>query len=116
MGLHPHPTEIRYDQRAGLLSMTFSDGYQIDYPTVFLRGYCPCARCQGHAAGPPSWIQPEDARQITVEDVVQVGSYAVCISWADGHDTGIYSFENLRQMAQRVHEGLPASQRALTTS
>lgn len=105
-----HPTEIRYEQANQLLHIVFNDGQEADFPTPFLRGYCPCARCQGHSGGPPQWIDITSARQIAVEDVTQVGSYAICISWGDGHDTGIYTFQKLHAMIPKLPT-LPAHER-----
>lgn len=111
MGYTPHPTEIRYREEDGLLTITFSDDVTRDYPTAYLRGFCPCAHCQGHSGGPPTWnaLRSDAARR--VEDVTQVGGYAICIHWGDRHDTGIYSFEYLRSM--RPPEGFdPAEMNA----
>lgn len=108
-----HPTQVRYLQAEDTLRVTFSDDQQVDFPTIFLRGFCPCAKCQGHSAGEPKWVQATNQAQITIEDVTPVGNYAFCIVWADGHDTGIYAFESLLRMAQQVKAGLPAQQRAL---
>ena len=105
-----HPTDIRYDQAAQRLHITFSDGVEADFPTPYLRGYCPCARCQGHSGGPPQWIEITNTRQITVEDVTQVGTYAICIVWGDGHDTGIYTFQKLYDTIPRLSE-LPEHER-----
>lgn len=101
-----HPVQVRYLQEQALLKIEFSNGAQIDYPTKFLRGFCPCAKCQGHSAGPPSWVAPEHMDEVTIDDVTPVGNYAMCIVWADGHDTGIYAFDNLWRMGQQVLAGL----------
>lgn len=97
---HPHPTEIRYNEEEGLLKMTFSDGEQHDYDTRILRGYCPCAHCQGHGSLPHKFNPIRSESAITVADVSQVGGYAICIAWEDGHNTGVYSFEMLRKIAE----------------
>lgn len=98
MSATPHPTEIEYASERGELIITFSDDLVARYPTVFLRGYCPCAKCQGHSAGPPRWIPVQVDAAARVEDVTPVGNYAICIAWGDGHDTGIYTFDNLRRI------------------
>ena len=36
----------------------------------------------------------QEARAVSYEIV---GRYAICIKWEDGHDTGIYSYANLRK-------------------
>jgi DUF971 family protein len=105
-----HPTQIRYERAEQLLHIDFSDDTSADYPAPYLRGYCPCARCQGHSAGPPQWIEITNERQITIEDVTQVGNYAVCIVWGDGHDTGIYTFQRLHDLSTKLAE-LPAHER-----
>jgi len=114
MGWTPHPTEIRYVSDEDALHVTFSDGMERDYPTAFLRGFCPCAHCQGHGNGPPKYVPPATDAATRVENVTPVGNYALCIVWGDGHDTGIFSFELLRQMeppddfdVQRMEAGTP---------
>lgn len=116
MSWYPHPTEIDYKASENLLRMTFSDGHVSEFPTRYLRGYCPCAYCQGHGSGPPKWQEVTHQRQINVADVSQVGNYALCIVWEDGHDTGIFSFQNLRAMCpcpECMPEGLPEEKRRL---
>lgn len=94
----PHPTEVRYLEDEQLLRIVFVDDLVVDYPTPFLRGFCPCARCQGHGAGPPTWTPAPHPAAYVVENVSPVGTYALCVVWGDRHDTGIYSFETLRRM------------------
>jgi DUF971 family protein len=40
------------------------------------------------------------AGEVTIRQLNPVGAYAVQIVWSDGHDTGIYSFETLRQACE----------------
>lgn len=99
------PTEIRRLPEERSLRVTWTDGksYEVAYET--LRGYCPCAGCQGHGGGairfqrPPSPVVPR-----TIEPV---GNYAVSILWSDGHSTGIYRFDFLRRLC--AEEGSPSS-------
>ena len=100
MGVTPHPTQIRFDEDQKLLTITFSDGAEHEYRTAVLRGYCPCAHCQGHGSLPHRWNPVDDESQIAISDVSQVGSYAICIAWEDGHNTGVYSFDMLRTIAE----------------
>lgn len=112
MSVTPHPTRVHYIQADHKLELTFSDGLDVVLPTVYLRGYCPCAKCQGHGAGPPKWVPVVRDAQARIEDVSPVGSYAICILFADGHDTGIYTFESLRQM-HRPWDKFLASERVV---
>ncbi len=116
MGYFPHPVEIEYKSARDALRMRFSDDHISVYPTPYLRGYCPCAHCQGHSGGPPKWQPITAHRQVEVIDVQQVGNYALTITWGDGHDSGIYSFNKLREMCpcpECMPEGLPEEERSV---
>jgi DUF971 family protein len=68
-----------------------------------LRGDCPCAGCKGETDimgtlyKNPS--QPLTAKAFELVKFSTVGGYAIQPVWADGHNTGIYSFDYLRQVA-----------------
>lgn len=92
----PIPTEIRRFPDEGKLRITWSDGHEAFYDYDYLRGYCPCAGCQGHSVSeiefkPP----PKPVRATTIEPV---GNYAISILWSDSHATGIYRFDFLREI------------------
>lgn len=76
------------------MEIDWADGHGGVYPHEQLRGYCPCAQCQGHD-GPIRFVEGGD---LELTDVVEVGHYAVRLGWADGHATGIYSFRFLREL------------------
>lgn len=107
------PEEVRYIDEEHILRVSFDDGRSFDYPTVHLRGYCPCARCQGHGGGPLRWVPVTSWRMATVDDVTPVGNYAMCIAWGDGHDTGIYTFANLLELAARLGD-IPDDERTIS--
>ena len=91
----PAPRELKLDEAARLLRIGWTDGHASAYPLRYLRGFCPCADCQGHAPGPKVFIPTEKPR---LTDVRLVGRYALTPVWDDGHVTGIYSFEYLREL------------------
>jgi len=68
------------------------------YPHAILRGYCPCATCQGHS-GEVRLVETRDD-QLELEDITPVGGYALGLKWFDGHDSGIYSYAYLRSLCQ----------------
>lgn len=86
------------------LAVKWDDGSETFVPLEKLRQCCPCAGCQGerdvmgnlHRAPP----QPLSPASFQVVRLSRVGGYAVQPVWADGHNTGIYSFEYLRRMAE----------------
>lgn len=100
MPWHPHPTKIVYREDDDILFIRFSDGFEYEYETKYLRGYCPSAIYQGHGQRPLKWHAPHNPKQIEIDDISQVGNYAICIAWADGHNEGIYSFQLLREIAE----------------
>ena len=71
-------------------------------PFTVLRRDCPCAACRGEAgyrgrfADDPELHPGEDE----LADIKLVGAYGLNAMWADGHDTGIYTFEHLRRLGE----------------
>ncbi len=91
------PTSIkRSDQNQ--LTVTWDDGHIGKYPFRILRDMCPCATCKAENDQGGSMLPIYEERKYQISGVKQVGQYAVQISWQDGHDTGIYTFEYLRSL------------------
>lgn len=78
------------------LHLAWSDGHAADFPYDYVRGWCPCAVCQGHTALKLSFHPA--AGPVEPRDIQPVGNYGVSILWSDGHGTGIYRFEYLREI------------------
>jgi DUF971 family protein len=83
------PIEIEHRKSAGTVRITWDDGHVGDYSEDYLRGYCPCALCQGHGAQRRFNAVP-GAKLIEIRGV---GNYAIDLRWQDGHSTGIYTFD-----------------------
>src|SRR6059036_3659428 len=91
------------------LAIKWEDGSESFVPLEKLRRHCPCAGCRGEvdimgnlykARAKPLPPQAFELRGIT-----QVGTYAVQPMWGDGHASGIYSFDYLRQVADGPGSG-----------
>jgi DUF971 family protein len=88
------------------LAIRWSDGQTRHYGVGELRGACPCATCREKRAAPaPSSLalpvlSAAEARPLRIQDMQPVGNYAYSIQFSDGHDTGIYTFELLRELGQ----------------
>ena len=93
----PYPTEVRRLPEEGRLRITWSDGHAGEYEYRYLRGYCPCAGCQGHTADAIRY-HPPPAGEVAPVSIQPVGNYALSIHWTDGHSTGIYRFDFLRRL------------------
>lgn len=88
------PLEVRAPRGAQVMEIDFEDGHHAVYPHEILRGYCPCALCQGHQ-GPIRFVPGGDT---VLTDLAEVGDYALRLTWADGHSTGIYTYRFLREL------------------
>lgn len=93
------PTGVRAPHGADVFEIEWADGAVSRLPHRILRGYCPCAGCQGHGGG--IHFQ-EPASSLELRDVGQVGNYALALTWGDGHSTGIYTFTYLRRLGDLV--------------
>lgn len=90
----PVRIERLLDQRS--VKVTWDDQREDVLPFDFLRGYCPCAGCQGHLVRTVKFRPP--SRAVNVDAIVPVGNYAISIRFSDGHTTGIYRFDFLRRI------------------
>jgi DUF971 family protein len=85
------------------LAIKWDDGVESYIPLVHLRRSCPCAGCKGemdvlgHVYKNPD--RPFAPNAFELVRIGRVGGYALQPVWADGHDTGIFSFEYLRRVA-----------------
>lgn len=89
-------TEIRRLEAEQALRLTWSDGHSAELDYDYVRGYCPCAGCQGHGSMSIEFHQP--AEPVQAETIEPVGNYAISIVWSDHHATGIYRFDFLRDI------------------
>jgi prepilin-type processing-associated H-X9-DG protein len=92
------PTGIKAPYGARELSITWADGHVSRLPHELLRGYCPCAGCQGHSGE----IRFHEGGNLELRNITQVGNYALGLAWGDAHDTGIYSFRFLRSLGDMI--------------
>lgn len=103
-----NPTEVRRGVSDRVMRIVWDDDHQSEYPWAYLRGWCPCAACQGHGNEKRYVHAPtSDLASLSV-----VGNYALSLVWSDGHETGIYSYRHLRQLCHcskcgGIGEGTP---------
>lgn len=91
------PKEIAVRDTLRTLTITWADGHISAYPFWFLRGFCPCAVCQGHDGG-LTFVGAADDDGPALETIGDVGHYAMNLTWGDGHKTGIYTLDALRNL------------------
>lgn len=93
------PTSVKAPHGGRLMEIKWADGHQSTLPHEILRGYCPCAHCQGHGGTIKRVDIPSDVA-LEIREIERVGNYALSFTWGDGHSTGIYSFRYLRALCQ----------------
>lgn len=94
----PQPTDIVLHRQSRMLEIAFDDGLRARLPCEFLRVYSPSAEVRGH--GPGQEVLQAGKRDVNVEAIEPVGTYAVKLVFTDGHDTGLYSWEYLHELAR----------------
>jgi len=98
----PQPTEIKLHQKSRLLEIAYADGSAFSLPCEFLRVYSPSAEVRGH--GPGQEVLQVGKKDVEITRVEPVGSYAIQLTFSDGHDTGIYSWDLLYDYGRRQGE------------
>ncbi len=79
--------------------MKFENGYETTLSAELLRVESPSAEVQGHGVGQK--ITPAGKAKVTISALEPVGNYAIRISFSDGHDTGLFSWDILYDYGQR---------------
>ncbi|HEY1241071.1 MAG TPA: DUF971 domain-containing protein [Bryobacteraceae bacterium] len=102
MTVSTDPEHIAISKSKGI-KIDWKDGHHSEYELVYLRDKCPCATCTGAHGTPARQPQADNPFQmyqakLRMLGVEPVGNYAIRINWSDGHNTGIYSYEHLRQI------------------
>jgi DUF971 family protein len=90
------PTEIRLRRASRLLEVSFADGARYALSFEYLRVHSPSAEVQGH--GPGQEVLQIAKENVRVEAVEPIGRYAVRLRFDDGHDTGLYTWQYLREL------------------
>jgi DUF971 family protein len=109
------PVELMRQGESGL-QIRWSDGSASQYTAALLRAACPCASCREKHSTPASEASAEaksrsvgrslpvlslsEARPLNITGMRPVGNYAYNIAFSDGHDSGIYTFEYLVEIAR----------------
>jgi DUF971 family protein len=66
-------------------------------PAEYLRVFSPSAEVQGHGVG--SEVLQFGKREVSIQQIVPVGNYAVQLHFDDGHNSGLYSWAYLYELA-----------------
>ncbi|MSU63943.1 MAG: DUF971 domain-containing protein [Pedosphaera sp.] len=86
------------------LAVKWDDGSESYLALENLRRHCPCAGCKGEVdvmgnlhKGPDATLTPQSFQ---IRRLATVGGYAIQPVWADGHSSGLFSFELLKRIGE----------------
>lgn len=96
------PTGIEVNNEKQVLDISWEDGSRSQYPLFGLRKNCPCVACRGghdkmNVFEPESFFI-ENPPLMNITNIKQIGNHAIQITWVDGHNSGMYRWETLREL------------------
>jgi len=92
------PVDIKLHQNSRLLEIKFDNNTECMLSCEFLRVYSPSAEVRGHGHGQE--VLQIDKEDVNIIAIAPVGNYAIKLTFSDGHDTGLYSWDYLYDLAQ----------------
>lgn len=92
------PREIGPTEDGTKLRIAWKDGVVSEYIPRYLRMLCPCAGCVDEMTGIRTLLPEMVDESVYPTAIHYVGRYAIQCVWSDGHSTGIYTFEYLREL------------------
>ncbi|MEZ5306625.1 MAG: DUF971 domain-containing protein [Pyrinomonadaceae bacterium] len=92
------PTAI-IEESESEISIQWTDGADESFKAFELRSNCPCAECVNEWTGEKILDPKSVDSEIKFSSISVVGRYALNFHFSDGHDTGIFSFKFLRDLA-----------------
>lgn len=87
---------MRVDRARATLNVAFDTGEKFALPAEYLRVESPSAEVQGHSAADKKIVSGK--RHVKIASLEPIGNYATRISFDDGHDTGLYSWDYLYEL------------------
>jgi len=98
------PKKIRLTRDRQNLEITFADGSDAALGAEYLRVFSPSAEVRGHGGGEMMLVLGK--QDVRIEKIEPVGRYAVKLTFSDGHDSGLYDWGLLRELADRRDENI----------
>jgi len=92
----PAPTEITVKRRTRVLDVAWEDGTRYALPFEYLRVHSPSAEIRGHGGGEGKLELAKES--VLVTRVEPIGVYAVRLHFDDGHNSGLFSWDYLREL------------------
>ncbi len=94
------PKQIRALQEEGALEIAWYDDRRYLLPFRLIRGRCPCASCVDEITGERTLDLSTISDDIHPINMSFSGNYALKISWSDGHNTGLFTWDYLSKFCR----------------
>lgn len=92
------PTKLHLHTDTQVLKVHFG-AKVFEFPAEFLRVHSTSAEVKGHGAGQETLVTGKQA--VMIKNILPVGQYGVSIHFDDGHDSGIYTWDYLKELGQK---------------
>lgn len=98
----PTPSRVHYHKQARELELGYANGESYRLPVEFLRVYSPSAEVRGH--GGDTAVLQVGKKEVGLQNITQAGNYALKLHFDDGHDSGLFSWNYLYDLAAHQEE------------
>ncbi len=92
------PSTIKLHKQSRMLELQYGDEQRYKLSCEMLRVYSPSAEVRGHGQGQE--VLQTGKKNVSIKELKAVGNYALQLYFDDGHDTGIYSWDYLRDLCE----------------
>ena len=96
------PTAVNVHKKSATLELVYDNGNSHQLSAEYLRAFSPSAEVQGH--GPGQEVLQHGKKEVQFLDIQPQGHYAIKITFSDGHDSGIFSWEYLSILGENHQE------------
>ncbi|SDM17199.1 DUF971 family protein [Modicisalibacter muralis] len=93
----PIPTRVHYHKQARDLELDYANGESYRLSAEYLRVFSPSAEVRGH--GPDTAVLQVGKKDVGLLNITQTGRYALKLHFDDGHDSGLFSWDYLYELA-----------------
>lgn len=93
----PTPTRVHYHKQSRELELGYANSETFRLPVEFLRVYSPSAEVRGH--GGDTAVLQVGKKDVGLQNITQAGNYALKLHFDDGHDSGLFSWNYLYDLA-----------------
>lgn len=92
------PADVRLHRKSGILELLYRDGTSCELSAEYLRVHSPSAEVRGHGKGQE--VLQTGKKHVKITAIEATGNYAIRLTFDDRHDSGIYSWDYLKELGE----------------